>query len=368
MGTRGPSAREEGDLALGVTQPLPVMGKETSRQAVAEEEARTAEVRTEARWIELRRDLSIRLAEAALAERMAVLNRQDAEWLGWVERDLGAVQSARPVSSAAVLRLNRDRLDAELASTNEWSRLRDFRAALNRLLGRPTESGFGPLELPAPIPEIRFAPGLVGIALNAEPRLRLARRESKEASARVVRTRRTARPDLSLAVDSRQYSGGGGVREATVTLNLTLPWANRSRYRKDLRREQALEAAAEMEVRDLEAEVSAEVHHWVTAINAAGREVRLVRERILPQIDASLEVARSQWTAGQTELRDLLELHRQRIEAEGRASRAAADQWIAISQLLLCCGLDDLDAFLALAEAVPPNPGSTQPVPTSKQP
>lgn len=363
-GSRGPRTSEEGDLSVGFTQPLPVMGKESSRRAVAEEAAATSVVRVDARWVELRRDLAIGMAEAALAERLSRLRAEEARWLEQVEASLMAVQATRPSSASQVLRLSRDRLDAEVTSTNEWSRLRDARSQLNRMVGFPPEAEVGSMELPPVMPEVRFTPELVGLALRSEPRLRLARRESKEAVARVLQTRRTSRPDLSIGVDSRQYSGDAGLREATVTLSLSLPWANRANYRRDLKRELALQEAANLEVRDLETEVAAEVHHWVTAINTSGRENRVLTGRILPQIEASLELVRSQWSVGQAELRDLLELNRQRIDAEARAARSAADQWIAISQLLLCCGLDDLNAFLSSPDATSKPESLSRPDPT----
>jgi outer membrane protein TolC len=158
--------------------------------------------------------------------------------------------------------------------------------------------------------------------------------------------RRTGRPDLSLGVDTRQYSGDAGLREAMVTLSMSLPWFNRSRYRRELERERFSAEAVRLEQAELESGVAAEVHHLVTAINSAGRELRLQRDTILARTRAALEIELGRWSAGGGELRDLLELHRQRVDAEVRLARASVDQWNAIAELLLCCGLDDLEAFL----------------------
>ena len=100
---------------------------------------------------------------------------------------------------------------------------------------------------------------------------------------------------------------------------------------------------------DLEAEVAAEVHHQVTAINSAGREQRLHRDTLLPRIRAALEIELGRWSTGRGEFRDLLDLHRMQVDAEVRLARAAAEQWNAIGELLLCCGLDDLEAFVVPA-------------------
>ena len=47
--SRGAQASEEGDLALGITQTLPVFGKETAARALAEAEAKTAREMAETR-------------------------------------------------------------------------------------------------------------------------------------------------------------------------------------------------------------------------------------------------------------------------------------------------------------------------------
>ena len=67
--SRGPLAAEEGDIALGVTQTLPVFGKESAARAVAEAEAKTAREMAETRIAILQRDLMERLLEMALLHR-----------------------------------------------------------------------------------------------------------------------------------------------------------------------------------------------------------------------------------------------------------------------------------------------------------
>ena len=350
---RGAMASQDGDLLFGVSQALPVMGKERATRGIADEEALTAVARAEARLVELRRDLSARLIDVALAERTVVLDASDADWLRVAEASAEALHRSGSGSSAALLRIRNDLSRAGTAVTNDLARLADARIALNRLLGRLGDPDFPPVELPDPIPELRFAPELVKIALNAEPRLRMARREIRESEARAEATRRSARPDLAVGVDTRQFTGDGGLREGMFTLSLSLPWFNRANYRRDLSRDRSRIEAARLEQADLEAAVSVEIHHLVSAINSAGREVILNRDAILPRSISAYDGAEAMWSAGRIDLREVLELRRQRVEAELRLANAVAAQWYAVSELLLCCGLDDLAAFQSSQTTTP---------------
>jgi outer membrane protein TolC len=346
-------ASQDGDLLFGVSQALPVMGKERATRGIADEEALTAVARAEARLVELRRDLSARLIDVALAERTVVLDASDADWLRVAEASAEALHRSGSGSSAALLRIRNDLSRAGTAVTTDLARLADARIALNRLLGRLGDPDFPPVELPDPIPELRFAPELVKIALNAEPRLRMARREIRESEARAEATRRSARPDLAVGVDTRQFTGDGGLREGMFTLSLSLPWFNRANYRRDLSRDRSRIEAARLEQADLEAAVSVEIHHLVSAINSAGREVILNRDAILPRSISAYDGAEAMWSAGRIDLREVLELRRQRVEAELRLANAVAAQWYAVSELLLCCGLDDLAAFQSSQTTTP---------------
>ena len=54
------------------------------------------------------------------------------------------------------------------------------------------------------------------------------------------------------------------------------------------------------------------------------------------------------WTSGRAELRYRRAVRRQRVEAEKAEVRATAEYWMAVSELLLCCGLEDLETVREL--------------------
>jgi outer membrane protein TolC len=100
--------------------------------------------------------------------------------------------------------------------------------------------------------------------------------------------------------------------------------------------------AAHREVANLEAEVTLEIHHWVTRIESARIRAELAEETLLPRIRTALESATAALSAGLGELRDTLDLRRQWLDAQSSQATAIAEQWSAIAELLLLCGWHDL--------------------------
>jgi outer membrane protein TolC len=186
--------------------------------------------------------------------------------------------------------------------------------------------------------------------------LRVARKFSDEASARVDATRRSRRPNLSLGLDSRQYSGDGGLRNGAATLSLSLPWFNGDQYRKDLTRDRLRLEASHRDVANLEAEVTLEIHHWLTRIESARIRAELAEETLLPRIRTALDTATAALSAGPGELRDTLDLRRQWLDAQSNQATAIAEQWSAIAELLLLCGWHDLPKFPSPLSSPSPAP------------
>lgn len=350
---RGPLASEEGDVALGITQPLPVFGKESAARAVADAEAKTASETADTRFRVLKRDLMERLIQAALLNRTRALTEADLSWLRQALLHVQARQASGSVSAVQVLQLRNEVSETETRLRLQQIESQDAAARIHRLLGRPLDSTHGAWELPPKARPLTYRPEWSRQALAEEPRLRVARKLSEEAEARVEATRKSRRPNLALGLDSRQYSGDGGLRNGSATLSLTLPWLNRNQYRKDLSRDRLRFDAAQREVADLEAEVTLEIHHWLTRIEGARIRAELAGDTLIPRIRAALDTATAGLSAGSGDLRDILELRRTWLEAESKQAAAIADQWTAIADLLLTCGWSDLPQ-----DSIPTTPAS----------
>jgi outer membrane protein TolC len=207
--------------------------------------------------------------------------------------------------------------------------------------------------LPAPAGPVAFSERLADYALRYEPRLKVLRQQVQQAETSVARTRRQRYPDLLLGTEARNYSGNGGFRQAMVTVSFNVPWGNAGKYRGEVRREQALLQAAELETRDYEQSVREEVYRVTVALEAARREAVLYRDEIVPRSGQALAAAHAAWMANRGLFNDVLEARRLLIDARLMYTRAVAEQWELLSDLVLCCGLGDLEA-LQMIGAQPP--------------
>ncbi len=364
-------ARENGDIFYGVEQKLPLMGKEKAARALAESNAVAAGIRVEARFAELRRDLAVKLFTAAAARSEAALIASDVTWLEAQVR-LGRTRVASGTEPAAMVLRMENELDRRRRDwTNAIARRRDADEAVeiqvsSRGVGQGKDSRTGvsseapsdnwqlatgnsqSWSLPPVADAVPFGPVLVRFAERAEPEVLRRERETGVASAAVRVTRRSQRPDFAVGVQSYHESATGTAAQGMLTVTMSVPWFNRANYRRDLERERARLASAEAQVEDARLQVRREVHRLVTQIDAGRREALLMRDVVLPRTRRLQESLEGLWTSGRAELRDLLEVRRQRIEAEMAEVQATAEYWMAVSELLLCCGLEDLETVREL--------------------
>ena len=341
----GMNPSEFGNLVYGVEQKLPVLGKETANRRRAEAQAAVETARTSALLQAFRRDLSIALFTAALAGRRVALAQEDLVALEAGRTVAEARYGAGEGTSVEVLRLQSEtaRRTTDLASAEDD--LRAARASVNRWLGRGPEAPLPAFGLPDPAPLVPYSPQLLRLARLAEPQLRILDREREAAEAELVVSRRRRRPDLGLGVEGWQYGGDGGFRQGMFTLSLNLPWLNQDRYRRDIERDAARVRASGLDARDRELELEEELYRLTTRIAAERRTVLAYRDDIVPRARAADAAAVAAWTSGRGTLSEVFDTRRARLEAELEEARAIAGQWIALGELLLCCGLEELDAL-----------------------
>jgi outer membrane protein TolC len=201
---------------------------------------------------------------------------------------------------------------------------------------------------------------LVGFALQNEPRLRMLREQIKQAEAMVASTRRMRLPEVSVGAESRNYSGNGEWRQAEFMLSFNLPLFNRAKYRADIRRDEAKLKTVEAETADYTFAVREEVHGLTVKIDTARREAVLYRDDIIPRSEAALASARAAWESGRGMFRDVLDARRMLLDARLMFARAVSEQYQMMSELVLCCGLGDLEALQMIgAEPDLPETNST---------
>ncbi|MEY4387532.1 MAG: hypothetical protein RLY20_2815 [Verrucomicrobiota bacterium] len=351
----------DGDIFYGVEQKLPLWGKPAAMRRMARAELNVEVAGSDAKFQTLRSDFAKVLIRTALASETVAIGEQD---LAWGEKMQGAADARYRSGSGSlpeVLRLQNERARRADQLTTTRAQLRQEEFTLNRMLNRAPDSAWPKLLLPEIGAPVVYSERLVRFARDYAPQLHKMRAEVRVAEAAVDKARRERYPEVSVGVDTRNDSSNGDWKQTEVMLSFSLPIFNRGRYRADIAREEAKRKAAEFDVADMELAVREEVHGLIVKIDAARREALLYRDEITPRSEQSLAAAQSAWQSGNGMFLDVLEARRMLLEARLMSTRAVAEQWQMLSELVLCCGLADMEALQMLEKQLGPQNGVNQP-------
>jgi outer membrane protein TolC len=340
---------EDGNLAYGVEQKLPLWGKPKFTRRVAEAETFTRQAEAELRVQEIRRDIAKGLLATALAERIVEIGDQDLAWLDATAKATESKYRAGSAVLADTLQIQNEAAKRSDTLRTDRRRLAHERFALNRLLNRPAESPWPSLQLPPVGPAVPLSAKLLTLALQSEPKLKVIAEEIKQAEAAAELTRKSRLPDVSLGVEGRQYSGDGQFRSGMFTLRFSLPWFNGDKYRKDYARDKERQKTAEQEREDLVLMVREALHHLSVEIEAMRREALLYGGEITARARQSLTSRLADWEAGRGMFRDVLDARRMLLDSELTSARATAEQNEMLAELLLWTGLDSVETLAPLA-------------------
>ena len=348
--SRGMNPAEEGNLAYGVEQRLPLWGRPHAAKAVATAELGGKEAEADYRLRVLRRDLTGTLVDAALAERLLAIAEQD---LVWLEATAKAVENRYRNGTAALadtLQIQNEVSQRANSLRSDRLHLAHYHLALNRLLGRPASNSWPVFQLPAVMPSVPYSARLLHLAFSNEPRLKVQDWQVRQAAASAEATYKMRFPDVSLGVEGRQFSDDGGFRSGMMTVRLSFPWFNRAKYQKDYERDLSKKQAAEHIREDLEQTVREEVHHLTVDVDNSRREALLYSEEIAVRAEQALSSRLVEWETGKGMLRDVFEARRMALDAQSMAARATAEQRHMLAELLLATGLETFEELAPLAQ------------------
>src|SRR6266498_6053572 len=351
--SRGFDPSEDGNLAYGVEQKLPLWGRPKLARRVAQAETSMREAEANYRARQLRGEITKALVVTALAERVVEIGEQDVAWLQATEKATDNKYRAGQAVVADTLQIQNEVAKRNDTLRTDRNRLVHERFALNRLLNREVNSTWPSLKLPPVAPAIPLSAKLVSLALLNEPKLKMLEQEIKQAAAAAELTRKTRLPDVSLGVEGRQYSGDGEFRSGMFTLRFSLPWLNRDKYRKDYERDKERQKSAEQEREDQVLMVREELHHLAVGIEAMRREALLHTDEITTRAMQALTSRLSEWEAGRGAFRDVLDARRMLLESELLSARATAEEHQMLAEMMLWTGLENLEALTRLATEQP---------------
>lgn len=342
--------QEDGDFIYGLEQKLPLFGKPGALRQMAAAELAVSRADEDASFQTLRRDLAKALFRAALADEQLASAAQDLAWLELTTKVVEGSYRAGTARWLDVLTLqNEQSKRSEQLQTDRDNRAQAVRA-VNRFLNRDLAAPWPTLQLPPPAQEIPFHPKLVRYALAQAPELKKMREEIRlaEASAQVARKERW--PEVTVGFENKTYVRDHDVRSTEVMLGFSIPLGNGSKYRAAIRREDEKRRAAEFEAENAAQAVREEVHGLLVKISAARREAVLYRDQIIPRSEQALASAKAMFESGGA-LRDVLEARRMLLDGKLMYARAVAEQYELLSELILCCGLGDLEALQMIGAA-----------------
>jgi cobalt-zinc-cadmium efflux system outer membrane protein len=341
----GVMREEEGDLLYGLEQKLPITGKPQAERRMVAAEREVEGASREMKFQSLRKEIVQTVLRLALADESARILALDQ---AWVETMVTATQERYKAGRSTQVEVLR--METEHATRGEALR-RNLRERdsevlmLNRLLGRSLDIKWPELVLPELSAEFRIDERVRQLAARGEPKIKMLRGEMARAEAAAEVARRAKRPDVSLGVEARQYSGDGQFKEGSVVAKVTIPFVNRNKYSAAYAREKDRAVAAELDAREYEAQVRDEISRLGIRIENARRQAVLYRDQIIPRGEQTLASAESNWQGGRSFFHDVLEARRLLLDARNEYAKAVAEQYIALSELVLCCGLADFEAL-----------------------
>jgi len=360
----GMAAREEfrasdGDIIYGAEQKLPLFGKADLSRRVARADLSVESANADFQFQSLRSELAKTAFRAALAEQIVAIGEQDLVWLRFMAEAMDAKYQSGQATLVEVLQVQNERTKRTTQLQTERQNLAHARVSLNRFLNRDLQSPWPSLELPPVAVAVVYSERLAQFAAKYEPKLRMMREQVKQAQAMVDSTRRSRLPDVSAGIESRNYSGNGEWRQAEFMLSFSLPLFNAKKYRADISRDESKRKATEFDANDYELSLREEVHALTVKIDAARREALAYRDEIIPRSESALESARANWETGRGMFHDMLDARRMLLEGRLMYVRAVSEQYQMLSELVLCCGLGDLEAIQMLnAQPEVQNPGT----------
>lgn len=343
MGAERMRREDDGDLIYGVEQKLPLFGKPKAARTFAQAGAQRLREEAGYRAAELQRDVHRQLLKVAFAGHALALGREDVAALDTIVASTEEKYRNGLATQVELLQSQTERARRVNLLRTDEALLQVERSTLNRLLNRPTSAAWPQFLLPAELASMPPMAEMIEHATVSAPQLHLVRASVREAQSALEVARRQRRPDVTVGLDGRQYADTGEFREGMFSVALSIPWGNRRRYAADVRREQHNLDAAEQEVAGVQLELRDEINRLSLQIENARRESTLYRTDVIPRTEQTLSAAHAAWLNDRGTLRDLLEVRRLLVDARLAEARALAEQHAMLADLVLHCGLGDLD-------------------------
>ncbi|MEO8614133.1 MAG: TolC family protein [Luteolibacter sp.] len=325
---------DEGDIVVGLEQILPKRGLYAANCEKAEAMRRAEVEASRSSSLEVGAMAAKNAIELALTDEAITLQASQLQWLGTMAQN-ARERAANPDSSS----IEALRLESELARETQVleaaKRTRTSIAQkLNLSLGRPLESPWPALKLPASPPPVPVAVSEIARIPNANPKVRAMKETASAAKAETRITERERLPEISVGLDAAAYSGGD-LRSSTLGVKMTLPWLNDSSYtaRTDAARIREKSAIADIET--LRREIAGSVLSAIADAANAAAQAHAYSGDVYARTLQATQTIEASWISSKSPLTDLLESNKMLFSIRLEQRRFVAMEQAALEELNL---------------------------------
>lgn len=208
------------------------------------------------------------------------------------------------------------------------------RAQLNALLGRSPDE---PVEITGDYATVATLPSieeLERVAIENRPELAALRKKIVQSRDQSQLTRLAMKPDFTAALGYMLMPTGSSSRNAYMAeLTMNLPWLNRDRHDGETKQADAATdvSQAELDVRTSMAFL--EIRQAQIAVQAAQKRVKLYRDTLMPQADATFRASTAAYQNNRAEFMTLIDSQNLLLDVQTAYYKAASAIDAGIAQL-----------------------------------
>jgi outer membrane protein TolC len=333
MGAKEMMRADDGDVMIGFEQALPKPGMFAAERAKMEA-MRRAEIENSGNAALAAGSEAAKAAiELALADESITLQQAQIEWMSAIVENAKQMAADPMGSSTDALRMETElakeqqMLDAARRSREGYARL------LNITLGRPLDSPWPVLKLPASPPPVPVANAEVARIPHANPKVRSMKEMVSAANADARIADRERLPEVAVGVDTKLYSETGDIRTTTFGVKISLPWFNDSSYKAKIDAAKSRELAAASDVETMRREIAGMVTMAATEAANAAAQARAYSGEIHDKALKATQTTEAAWISSKAPLTDLLDSARTLYAIRLEQRRMIAMQLAALEQL-----------------------------------
>lgn len=333
MGASQMMRADEGDIMIGFEQALPKPGMFDAERRKMEAMRRAGQEVSRGSADAAGAEAAKSAIELALADESISLQQAQIEWMTAMVENARQMAADPMGSSTDALRMETE-LAKEQQMLEAARRSREgFAKKLNLTLGRPLESPWPGLKLPAAPPPVPIATAEIARIPHANPKVRSMKEMASAANAETRMADRERLPEVAVGVDTQLYSGTGDIKSTTFGVKLSLPWFNDPSYQAKIDAAKSRELAAGRDVETMRREIAGMVLMAATEAANAAAQARAYSGEIHEKAVKATQTTEAAWISSKAPLTDLLDSARTLFAIRLEQRRMLAMQLAALEEL-----------------------------------